>query len=507
MKQQILTSQIIEGFCNALLRKNFDGPAETPEFHRELWGLCCSSRKYVAVAAPRNFAKSTAVTHTYTLATMLFRERDYGVIVSDTTTQAIQFLGDIKKELTDNEDLVRLFGIKGFEKDTEDDIIVLFEDGKAFRLQAKGAEQKLRGLKWANKRPNLIVCDDLENDEAVANKDRREKLRRWFNGALLPCISADGIVRVVGTILHLDSLLESLMPENQLKTSEAQKRKLLKDSELKQWTDHRTPWLSVKYRAHSPDFSQLLWPDRWPAEKLKELKDTMVSQGLADVYAQEMLNRPLDESHTFFKKADFLPIKKEDRELNLNYYITCDLAVSTGQRSDYSAFAVCGVDCDGRLHLVNVIRDRLDTSDLVDVMLSLNKLYSPILFGVEKGTIQKSIGPFLNEAMIKSGNYIPLELLSPTTDKVTRARSIQARMRIGACKFDKESDWYNDFENELLRFPRDKHDDQVDAWAYMGLMLDKLSDALTPEEEEDIEYQEELEESGLSDNRNSYTGY
>jgi hypothetical protein len=100
-----------------------------------------------------------------------------------------------------------------FIKDTENDIIVGFNDGHKFRIIAKGAEQKLRGLIWNGSRPDIILCDDMENDELVMNKDRREKMKRWFKGALLPCISDRGIVRMVGTILHMDSLLENIMPK------------------------------------------------------------------------------------------------------------------------------------------------------------------------------------------------------------------------------------------------------------------------------------------------------
>jgi len=502
----ILTAGVIEGFCNATLRKNFDNPSPIPNFHRELWELCCTRSRYVAIAAPRGHAKSTAITHTYTLAACLFRERDYVLIVSDTVTQSIQFLADIKKEIADNEDLQDLFGIKlPFEKDTEDDVIVECEDGHRFRIQAKGAEQKLRGLKWSNKRPNLVVVDDLENDEAVLNRDRREKLKRWFNGALLPCISDTGIVRVVGTILHLDSLLESLMPENQLHTSN--KAKFLVKEELKEYTNHRTPWKSVKYRAHNEDYSEILWKERFSKEKLKLEKEKYVQQGMVDLYSQEFLNVPLDESNTIFRKSDFIPIKDEDRKRRLNYYITADLAISQKQRSDYTVFCVAGMDEDSRLQIVNVIRARMDAAEIVDMILSLNRLYKPMLFGIEAGNIQKAIGPFLNEEMVKQSQYVNVTLLKPTSDKVTRTRSMQARMRIGAVKFDKAADWYPDLEAEMMRFPRDRHDDQVDALAYMGLMLDKMYEAASDAEIEEDEYQEEIEESRTDTGRNQYTGY
>jgi len=49
----MLNAQLLEGFVNGLLRKNFDGASETPDAHREWWELCCSSDRYVAIAAPR----------------------------------------------------------------------------------------------------------------------------------------------------------------------------------------------------------------------------------------------------------------------------------------------------------------------------------------------------------------------------------------------------------------------------------------------------------------------
>ena len=483
-----LNASVMEGFVNSILRKNFDKPAATPDFHKEIWELVTSSAKQVAIAAPRYHAKSTAVTHAYTLASVLFRESRYVLIVSDTVSQAIQFLGDIKKEILDNDDLRSLFGIKDgpFPKDTEDDLIVEMEDGHTFRIQAKGSEQKLRGLKWANLRPDLIIGDDMENDEIVMNKDRRMKFKRWFYGALIPCVSSSGKIRIVGTILHLDSLLENLMPSSLLSSHRGVKSLIKED--LKEYSLNKLPWRSVKYRAHTDDFKLLLWPEMKTAEDFKLQKEDYVRQGLADVYSQEMLNIPLDVTDTFFKKTDFVAMKPEDSKKKLVYYATCDLAVSQAQRADYSAFVVGGMDEDGRLYCKHVIKQRMDALEIVDTILMLQKIYKPVLFGIEQGTIQKAIGPYLNEEMLKRGEFISTVLLKPSGDKLTRARSIQARMRSGACKFDKDADWYQSFEDELLRFPRDKHDDQVDAWAYLGLMLDRMWEAPTEKELEEEEY-------------------
>ena len=85
------------------------------------------------------------------------------MLVSDTESQATLFLGQIKQQLQENRDLIELFGIKCneegkviFQKETETDIIVEFTDGYKFRIIAKGAEQKLRGLLWNGTRPDLL---------------------------------------------------------------------------------------------------------------------------------------------------------------------------------------------------------------------------------------------------------------------------------------------------------------------------------------------------------------
>lgn len=419
------------------------------------------------------------------------------------------FLGQIKQELQENQDIIELFGIKKspdgivkFIKDSETDVIVEFGDGMKFRIIAKGSEQKLRGMLWDGARPDLIVCDDIENDEVVMNKERREKFKRWVYGALLPCRSQNGIFRIVGTILHMDSFLEGLMPK--------ENDKLTVHEELKTYSTRKaSQWKAIKYKAHNADYSEILWADRRTAEEFRGIRQDYIDRGLADVYSQEYLNIPIDESNTFFKKSDFASIREDDRKKVLNYYIAGDFAISEKERADYTVLMVGGMDEGGVLQIRNVVRDRMDGLTIVDTMLALQRVYDPLAFGIEDTQITKSIGPFLNRAMIEQNVFINVVPLKPhRADKQTRARSIQARMRAGAVKFDKTADWYQTLEDELMRFPRDKHDDQVDAIAYLGLMIDKIVDAPTKEEIEDDEYEHDKEESGLNElGRSTISGY
>jgi predicted phage terminase large subunit-like protein len=511
----MLTANVIKGFSQSLLQKDFDGAVKSPACHEEWWELFCSDAKQVAVAAPRRHAKTTAVTQTCGLAAVLFREREYVLIVSDTITQAVQFLGEIKQQLVENEQLRALFKIQGFIKETEDDFICICEDGHTFRMSAKGAEQKLRGLKWKNKRPDLIICDDLENDEIVMNKERRAKFKRWFYAALMPSLSYRGKIMYVGTILHNDSLLESLMPKRH--------HRGFQDEPLKQWVKSNLGkprvvdgWVSIKYRAHNPDFSEILWSEHYDKEYFHGKRQEYIAQGIPDVYSQEYLNTPIDETLAYFRRADMRDFTDDDRALlktaewykRFNFYIGTDLAVSTDEVADWSVFVVAGLDEKGYLWIFDIIRERMDAQEIVEMILSLEKMWQPETITMEKGQIEKAIGPFLRQRMLDIGIFPNITPVAPSVDKLTRARSIQARMRAGAVKFDKLGDWYYDFEDEAVLFPRSKHDDQVDALAYVGLIVDKMISGRTQRQLEEEDYEEEFEQSGLSEaGRSEYTGY
>lgn len=509
-----LTPQLIEGFVGSCLASKFDDPAKTPQFHRELWELCCSQHPLVAVAAPRGHAKSTAVSMAYVLAAALFRDRQFIVIVSDTEGQAKEFLGDLKKELQSNEDIIQLFGVQDMVKDTETDFIVKMEDGYQFRIIAKGSEQKVRGMKWNHKRPDLIIGDDMENDEIVMNPERREKFRNWVMKALLPCRAPHGIVRIVGTILHMDSFLARICPIDGQRMSKQEGLKWVS-------INKHAPWKSVVYMAHlgtNPhnieNNSEILWPERFDKASFIEKYIGAIDMGLPEGYAQEYLNRPLDDTFALFRKSDFIGITAEEKEgialgkIPLTNYCGVDLAISENTRADYSVFHVVGMDSKNYIYHRKTIRQRMDGKEIVDTLVALQKNYDLQWIAIEQDKIGKSLGPFIKEQIIEQNVPMRLVPITPSADKPMRVRGIQARMRAGGIKFDKSDDNYQDLETEFLQFPRGRHDDQVDAYSCIGLALDKMMTAQTKEEEEADEYDEEMR---VSDNwyqgRSHATGY
>ena len=135
--------------------------------------------------------------------------------------------------------------------------------------------------------------------------------------------------------------------------------------------------------------------------------------------------------------------------------------------------------------------------------------HNPIAVGIEDTQISKAIGPYLNREMAETGVYMNITMLKPhRQDKIQRARSIQARMRAGMVKFDKQADWWLTFEDECMSFPRAKHDDVVDALSYQGILIERMTEGLTQDEIKEEEYNEEREDSDWSNlGRDPTTGY
>jgi predicted phage terminase large subunit-like protein len=307
-------------------------------------------------------------------------------------------------------------------------------------------------------------------------------------------------------------MLERLMPKTYDKRTV--------NTPLMVYSTKKTAWKAVKYRAHDPDFTEFLWEKQAISAAKQEglhtakeyflyLRDSFIEQGLAEKYSQEYLNQPIDESHTYHKRSDFLEMKEGDFEKPVHFYITADLAISEAERADYTVFIISAVDENRRIYIRDVVRARMDGREIVDTVLSLERAWKPEVFGIEEMQVSKAIGPFLREEMIRQNtfpNLVPLK--HQGKDKHARGKSMQARVKAHTVKFDKSSEWYQGFEDECCTFPRARNDDQFDAFSYLGMLLDVVIESPSEEDIEEELYLDELRTADEHGNgRNAVTGY
>lgn len=480
-------SDVIEATSGIFLSPGYDTPQPTPDFHRECWARYSSDHPACATAAPRNHAKSSALTHDFLLCAVLWRFQEYCILVGSTEEMAIEHLGDIAKELKENEALISHFSLKGFIVDQRTDIIVEFEDGHQFRIIARGAEQKIRGRKWRGKRPGLILFDDIEDDEQVSSRERRVKFRRWFFRACKQALRDGGLIRGHGTILHEDSLLSRLMKN--------------------------PSWDSVCYKAHRSfdDFSDILWEEKFPPERLAAIQAEFIAEGDAAGYSQEYLNDPFDSDDAFLKKEQFLAMAEDDYEKFKLRAVGVDFAISKEDKANRSSFTIGGKDMEGLLYFEDQRVGRMDSLEIIEEFFSINSAWTPMVFFVEDGVIWKSLRPVLESEMRARDTYITVVAIAPVRDKKARAFALQKRMKARGCRFDKKADWYNNFEAELLRFTGNGEailDDQLDSSALLAHGLETWTvseeDELT---EEEVEFNQTSESLRGGSGRSTTTGY
>jgi predicted phage terminase large subunit-like protein len=495
-----LTAALVESFAGVYLSPMYDNPVPTPAFHREAWELYCSPQLLTSVVAPREHAKSTALTHDMVLAELCFRVESYFVIVSATEDLAKDHLGDIAKVLRENDEVRAAFLIQDLEVDAKTEIVVRFTDGTKARILGKGSGQKMRGLKWFGRRPGRIYCDDLEDDEQVDSLDRRIKFRRWFNRALLPAGRRGCKVRVHGTILHEDSLLSRIHKRNGKK----------KNAEAGE--EQKKTWGTLFFKAHRSfgEFVDILWPEQFPEERLRAIRQRFIDDQDSAGYSQEYLNNPLDSDEAYLREPYFIPMGEKDHRKPKLIGAAADFAISKADKANRTSLTVGGKCVDNLLHFVDQTVGRMDSEEIIEAMFAVQKKWHPDVFWVESGQIWLALKATVQKEMQKKGIWINFVERTPIKDKAARGRSLQKRMKGNGTRWDTEAEWFEEMKDEMLRFTGYAEatlDDQFDSAALLSLGFEDLAEV----EEEDFTSEEELEmrraDPRASSGRSKVTGY
>lgn len=316
----------------------------------------------------------------------------------------------------------------------------------------------------------LIIDDPIKNDEQANSLTYRDKTWEWFNATAMTRLEPGGNVIIVMTRWHDDDLTGRILS-------------LYNDEELKSWQRIVLPAISVENDIINRDIGQALWEERFPLSELNKYRKRMGEYWFSSLYQQE----PLPMGSTIFKRTNFKYFDNKDNyfkyidvennlkiieKSNLTIMATCDLAISTSETADYTVILLFGKTSDNKIFIIDIIRQRFETSSHLPLLQSIYNKYNPILIGVENVQYQKS----LIQQAVKSG--LPIKSLRPDKDKISRAIMIASQMENGTVFFDRNAEYLPEFEKELLSFPKSRHDDQVDAFSYIMQMIHTTSGML-----------------------------
>lgn len=342
-----------------------------------------------ARAAPRGYAKSTFASYLQILHAIVYGIEAYILLMSSGQRLARSFSTNLlaqfkSRQIHDERRFTQLYGpfeVTGGKDEWQVSVAGAPSVGvltASFTQDVRGAQHPERGI-----RPTLVVMDDSERKELVNNPEQRHKWEEKLQKDILKLGPRDtgAIYRVVGTILHMDSMLarRERDPGWDFRKFKAiiswPKRKDLWDGCKRIWTnlalpDRRDRALAFYHanQALMDEGVELLDPD---VLTIFELHEIMWAQGLP-AFLQEMQNDPIDPSTQIFFSERFarFDVRRDDelgvyldvtgmhpRKVPLHHirtkFVRWDPAKGN-PAGDYAAIALLGRDIHGFKYVLGV---------------------------------------------------------------------------------------------------------------------------------------------------------
>ncbi|MBT5551711.1 MAG: phage terminase large subunit [Nitrospina sp.] len=420
-----------------------------------------------ALAAPRGNAKSTLSTLILPLWCIAGEKKKFIVIISDTTEQAEEFLDGIKSELEANERLREDFPEACGSGRTWKKTKLITENGISVRCWGK--RKRLRGARHGNRRPDLVICDDLEDDENIDSPEQREKDRKWFFKAVMKVGGRYTVYVVIGTILHYDSLLARLLKRPGWNGKKWKAIISWSSSQLwEKWesiytsrtldADDKAEKYFFRHQKEMLRGTRVLWPE---AESYYYLMTMRVSDGPA-YFDSEKQNEPVNPEDCLFQEEwfRFMPepvgIQKETK-----FYCAIDPSMGgSSRKADPSAIIVGALQPDGIIDIIQADIQKRHPDAIMETLFVYHQQYRFERIAIEEVQFQQLFKDHVIKEGAKRKLYPPIEGVRPINDKTLRISKLQPHIKNGLIRFRRNQ---NVFLEQLKYFPKASHDDGPDA--------------------------------------------
>lgn len=284
-----------------------------------------------AFIAPREMGKSTWLFLILPLWAAAHGHLRFIAAFADSATQAEQHLMTFKHELETNRLLNADFpDLCEPAKGTKVARILANSRGQiqqsnGFVFMARGIDSAVAGMKVGSTRPQLIILDDVEPDEANYSAAQKAKRLITITDNILP-LNAFARVLFVGTVVMAGSILH----------------------EAVQSVTSQTPvdWVkSENFKVHywpallecADGTERSIWPAKWPVDELQAMRHSRS-------FLKNFMNKPLSGSDNYWQPSDYV-IRESD--VYSHTVLSIDPAVTTRETSDYTGLAIVSRTADG----------------------------------------------------------------------------------------------------------------------------------------------------------------
>ena len=241
-----------------------------PALFIAIWDILVSSAKQsegflrLVIGLPRGFAK-TLFLKIYCIYIILFTNRNFILIVCNTEALALNFIADVM-DILSSPNIRAIFGDwrLGMEKDTQAWKKFGFR-GRDIIIAGLGVGSSLRGISLKFRRPDVIICDDMQSYEDAEQSIVANKQLIWLMGTLLKARNYKRCVVIyVGNMYPFEGCILAKLKDN-------------------------TQWISFVCGGILADGSSL-WEELRPLESLLDELESDVALGHPEVFYAEVMN-------------------------------------------------------------------------------------------------------------------------------------------------------------------------------------------------------------------------
>lgn len=407
------------------------------KFHYDLSDILLNNDKHFAIEAFRESAKSSYVLQAYPLYLLTYpqEEKSFVVIIKSTQTLADKTMKEIQNTYLSHP-ILKGNVIKVNEQSASKFEVVVMGVGMkpvTMRFEAYGKGSSLRGLNWGTKRPQVVICDDLQDMEDSYSDVVQIKDWDWFLADVKP-LGKNTRIFMIGNNLGEKCIIERLFQQHELLGFDVMKIAAIDEE------------------------GNATWPEQFTVDELYKEKAQYVATGKIDIWYRERMCVAMPEENRIFKKEYIHYFDNDDlKGKNLQYFIAVDPAISQKKSADNTAICVVGKEpTSSKWYVVELIAKKMNPSEIIEALFMLYDKYRPVKIGIEVVAYQQALSHFFHEEMSRRGVYPVVQELRHSTKKEERIMGLQPMFRCGDVLI-RNSDII--LEEELLAFPKGAHDD------------------------------------------------
>lgn len=449
VNDEVLAMQLAYTSIVDFRRIYLPAPNERPPawFHHKWDDILRNGKTHFAVEAFRESAKTQIVIRAHTLYRLMFPSEQYNfiVLIMANQTLASSRLKDISDEFLSHPKLsANLVEVK---QKTEKVFHVVVKDlyGKPMevRIEAHGKGSSIRGLAYGSGyRPNLIICDDLQDTADGMSETVTDKDHTWFLSDVM-FLGQEARIFMIGNNLGESCLIE----------------RILKHPEYYGFETMRIPIV---------ENGQTNWPDKYTMEFIDQERENFTLLGQMDVWYRERMCEALSPDSQLFKEEYFKYFDWGTLKLNdLNIFTTVDLAISQKKTADYTSVCTVGVNSSNNWFVLDIDYGRYDPTQQIEAIFKAVSKWHPQKLGIEKVAYQASLCHFLEKEMPARNLFFQITPLKAERKKEERIAALQPRFAAGAIWLPRNASFNKELKAQLLAFPKGIHDDLPDSLAYI----------------------------------------